>query len=378
MKNRFRYHHLLHLLKEYDPEKGPFDRYMSRYFRDHKAIGSKDRKQIAQCSYDIMRHWILLHSIVKQPRFDEILDAYFDEKYKDPNVLANLSLAEQVSFPTFLWDMIEKQYPKEALDICRVLNERAPMTIRVNRVKIDPNDWIKNWATDLKIKRCSSDPCAIRILENVNLFARDDYRQGFIEVQDESSQRVASMVKVEPGQLFMDYCAGSGGKSLACAWKTEGKGQVYLHDIRAHILDEAKKRFKRAGIQNYQICLPKRKKLKTLWGKMDWVLADVPCSGTGTLRRNPDLKLRFSKKDLEELVEIQREIVAEALRYLKRNGSLVYATCSILAEENENQIAYFEEMLGLKCTQTLKILPRSGSGDGFFAACLQRGESNDQ
>ena len=377
MKNRFRYHHLLNLLKEYDHNKGPFDRYMSRYFRDNKAIGSKDRKQIAQSAYDIMRYWILLQKIAPQPKFDQILDTYFEEKHLDSNVISTLDPADSVSFPPFLWNKIHTEYGDKAYEICKVLNERAPLTIRVNRVKIDPNVWIQDYADDLKIKRCSSDPAAIRILENVNLFNRDDFRKGLIEVQDESSQRVADMIRVEPGQLLMDYCAGSGGKSLACAWKMEGQGQIFLHDIRGYILDEAKKRFKRAGIQNYQVCPPRRKKLKTILGKIDWVLVDVPCSGTGTLRRNPDLKLRFKEEDLEQLIAVQRKIVEEALPFLKRNGSIVYATCSILADENENQIAYFEKVLGLKCKQILKILPHSGSGDGFFAACLQRSETSD-
>ncbi len=121
-----------------------------------------------------------------------------------------------------------------------------------------------------------------------------EFKQGLFEVQDEGSQLIANLMDPTPGDQVMDYCAGSGGKTLAFAPKMQHRGQIYLHDIRPWALDEARKRLKRAGIQNAQVVLPEDPKLNKLRGKMDWVLVDAPCTGSGTFRRNPDMKWKFS------------------------------------------------------------------------------------
>jgi 16S rRNA C967 or C1407 C5-methylase (RsmB/RsmF family) len=185
---------------------------------------------------------------------------------------------------------------------------------------------------------------------------------------------IADLVEAKSGQRGLDYCSGSGGKTLAIAPKMGGKGELYLHDIRAYSLKEAVLRLRRAGIQNAQILPPDHATLKKLPGKMDWVLIDAPCSGTGTLRRNPDMKWKIDKAMIDRLVEEQRTIVKDALKYVKPEGRLVYATCSILPEENEAQVEFFISQLGLKLEkEPLKLLPQANGPDGFFGAVFKIG-----
>jgi 16S rRNA C967 or C1407 C5-methylase (RsmB/RsmF family) len=150
----------------------------------------------------------------------------------------------------------------------------------------------------------------------------------------------------------------------------KGRGQLYLHDIRAWVLQEARRRLRRAGIQNSQIVTEPRQ-LTPLEGRMDWVLVDAPCSGTGTLRRNPDAKWRLQSEAVKRLVEQQREIVGQSVKYLRKNGRLVYATCSLLPEENEEQLAFFTKEFGLKpLGLPFQTHPEEGGMDGFFVAQL--------
>jgi 16S rRNA (cytosine967-C5)-methyltransferase len=172
------------------------------------------------------------------------------------------------------------------------------------------------------------------------------YKKGLFEVQDEASQIVADHVEVQPGDLVLDYCAGGGGKTLAFAHRMKGKGQIFMTDTRyapkangegSKLVSEAKERLRRAGIQNAQQLVPDHPHLtEHLRGKFDWILLDVPCSGTGTMRRHPELKYKYMDLSaLRELVQLQREIVDAAVPFLKLNGGhLVYSTCSVLQEEN--------------------------------------------
>ena len=153
----------------------------------------------------------------------------------------------------------------------------------------------------------------------------------------------------------------------------QGKGQLYLHDIRPHILVEAKKRLNRAGIQNMQIIQPEDLKKKNLLGKMDWVLVDAPCSGSGTLRRNPDMKWKLDLKNLENTVSLQKEIFAKALTFVKPKGHIVYATCSIFPLENENQLEYFLKEFPVKLVGSpFKSFPSRNGMDGFYSVVLQK------
>lgn len=169
-----------------------------------------------------------------------------------------------------------------------------------------------------------------------NLFKLVEFKKGHFEVQDEASQLLAMRVDAKPKQTILDYCAGSGGKTLAFAPFMHNSGQIYLHDIRKSVEIQAKQRLRRAGVQNAQFHHDKMRLRKLLKGRCDWVLLDVPCSGSGVLRRNPDLKWKFSSERLEEMRKVQELILDESRWFMKSDGSskLVYCTCSILPEEN--------------------------------------------
>ena len=191
-----------------------------------------------------------------------------------------------------------------------------------------------------KIRRfpCKFSPCGIEFHKRINFFELEEFKAGFFEVQDEGSQLMADLVDAAPGQSVLDYCAGSGGKTLAFAPKMQEKGQIFLHDIRPFALQEARKRLRRAVIQNAQIVLPDHQNLKRLKKKMHWVLVDVPCTGTGTMRRNPDMKWNFTRETLERLMGQQRTIFEKALSFMRPDGRIVYATCSLLKESKSGSV----------------------------------------
>ena len=217
-------------------------------------------------------------------------------------------------------------------------------------------------------------PYGILFSKREPLFSLPEFRDGFFEIpKDEGSQLVASLIQAKSGDQILDYCSGSGGKALAFAPGMGGKGQVYLHDIRLPALAQAKQRLKRAGVQNVQFLPPGHLKLPQLKNKMNWVLADVPCSGSGTLRRNPEMKWKIDQALLDRLTEEQRTIFGEALAYLHPEGKIVYATCSVLPEENLDQVKYFIDKFNLQLEgEPLSILPTEGGMDGFFAAVFRK------
>ena len=268
--------------------------------------------------------------------------------------------------------LLEVHYGKEqATALCLINNQNAPTTIRVNPLKTSRAALIERWQSLYSFSPTTHSPWGIVFKEKTNLLALPEFKEGLFEIQDEGSQLVADMVGAEVGQQVLDYCAGSGGKALAFAHKLAGKGQIYLHDIRPTALAKAKIRLRRAGIENAQFQCH-----KSLKGKMDWVLVDVPCSGLGTLRRNPDLKWKWTPELVARLVQEQRTIFAEALQYVKKGGYIVYATCSILPQENEEQLVYFLQNFPLAQTKIFKSLPTENGMDGFFAAAFQMKGSN--
>ncbi|MCH9629268.1 MAG: Ribosomal RNA small subunit methyltransferase B [Chlamydiia bacterium] len=353
----FRKHHLLQILAKYDETALPADLLLRNYFKINKAIGANDRRVISEKIYHLIRNRAILDYHLKKPlTWEKRLDLNLDlsqvvkDKAIPPHIRANL--------PKALFEALTKSYGEDkALHIAQILNEQAPTTGRINPAKTTRDKVLKRIEGSTP---CPQSPYGFYLPGRVNLFALPEFKEGLFEIQDEASQLIADLVDAKPGDHVLDYCAGAGGKSLAFAHKLEGKGQIYIHDIRERVLLEAKKRFKRAGIQNAQTWNdPKR--------LMDWVLVDAPCSGTGTLRRNPDLKWKFSNQMVEELVQKQREIFDEALKTTKQY--IVYATCSILEEENEAQVAYFLEKHGLTLVHPpFKTLPISGGMDGFFGA----------
>jgi 16S rRNA (cytosine967-C5)-methyltransferase len=370
----FRQNHLLQILCSWEREYSPLDFFLSTYFKKHKCLGSHDRKEIAETIFRLIRFKGLLDQFIPSPKSWEKRLAALQTISLNPSDHKDLPAHIRVSFPKFLFDLLLKGYGEEnALSLCSILNQKAPQVIRANTHLISREALIAKWKDTFQVTACKQSDVGIQFLQRTSLFHLDDFKKGLFEMQDEGSQLIASEVAAKPGMHVLDFCAGSGGKSLAFAPQMNGSGQIYLHDIRDSILHQAKKRFKRAQIQNVQFIPYKHKNLKRLKGKMDIILLDVPCSGTGTLRRNPEQKWHFTPEKLERLIQTQREICHEAIQYLKPGGKLIFATCSVLQEENEDQVVYITSNLPLTLVkEPTHLFPRENGNDGFFSATFQR------
>jgi len=337
MSQAFRKYHILQLAQMWEERPFPLDRLMSNYFRANRAIGSKDRKAISRVLYTLFRHKGIIDAQIEPPyTWEKRVECAQNLPTLSQEEMDKLPEHVQVSFPKNLFDLIKKSYPKKVTEICTILNERAPFCIRTNTLKTDRDKLIQD-LDNLHTHKGELNSEAIYISTSINIFTLPLFKEGHFEVQDEGSQYVASQIDIHPGQLVLDFCAGSGGKSLAIAPKMQRKGQLFLHDVRKRAFIEAKKRLHRAGIQNAQLI----QNLDTFKQRVDVLILDVPCSGTGTLRRNPDLKWKFTEQTLSELITKQREIFAKALPFAKKGARIYYITCSLLQEENEEQIDYF-------------------------------------
>jgi 16S rRNA (cytosine967-C5)-methyltransferase len=371
----FRKYHILKLLETFDLKSFPLDLHIHNYFRANKALGSKDRAEVAETSYGIIRWLALLDYLIgATPTWLQRLECYQD--LDSEKILNKSAIPEhiQVSFPKFLFDLIVASHGKQqGKSLCFESNYPAPTTVRINPLKTSRNEMLQRWKKEYEVSPCQLAEYGIIFHKKINFFTLPEFKAGLFEVQDEGSQLLSQLMQVEPGQLVMDFCSGSGGKTLAFAHRMQNKGQIYLHDIRKHILIEAKKRLKRAGIQNAQIVEYDSPKLAKLKKKMDWVLVDAPCSGTGTLRRNPDMKWRFDEETVPRLVGQQRSIFEKALSFLKPDGKIVYGTCSLLNPENAEQTSHFLKTYNLSIEgKPFTSLPTRDGMDGFYGAVFAR------
>ncbi|MEX1012942.1 MAG: RsmB/NOP family class I SAM-dependent RNA methyltransferase [Waddliaceae bacterium] len=369
----FQKFHLLKVLEEYESQNLPLDRTVHLYFRAHKALGSKDRAYIAETAYFMMRWKSLLDYCSQQSDWESRLA--FVESFDLKQSLENSAIPMHIraSFPKELYERIVDSHPEIGHQLCLDSNEKAPTCIRVNSLKTSRDALLALWKEKYNLSPSLQSPLGIYIHEKMNFFQLPEFKQGLFEVQDEGSQLLADLVQAKPGDHILDYCAGSGGKTLAIAPKMKQKGQLWLHDIRPWALEEAKKRMKRAGVQNAQILLPDDNKQKKLKSKCDIVLVDAPCSGTGTLRRNPDMKWRFSIAMLEQLISLQRVIFEKALSFVKPGSQIVYGTCSLLKEENQSQKEHFLATYPIKQVgEEFITMPTPGGTDGFYGVVFEK------
>lgn len=372
MKYTFPEHHLFTLLKRFDNQYLPLDLFLSQYFRAHKALGANDRRLISESVYGMTRWKLLLdhlidHNATWEKRY-AIYRTFQPTNYQSVN---SIPLHIRVSFPKELFDLLLKAYGAErASYLATLCNTAAPTTIRINPLKTTRDALLLLWKNTYDISPCKQSAYGITFKKRAPLMALPEFKAGLFEMQDEASQLVSELVNPSPTDQVLDYCAGSGGKTLAFAHKMEGKGQIYLHDIRPHILDKAKKRLARAGIENAQFLSGDLSQLKK---KMDWVLVDAPCSGTGTLRRNPDQKWKFSLDHFQKQIKLQRQIFEKALSFVKPGGKIIYATCSLLKEENEDQLNHFLKVHPIEMVGSPFIShPTFGGMDGFFSVTFQK------
>jgi len=375
MRLTFREYHLFALLKQFENQYLPLDTFLNQYFRAHKALGSKDRAMILESVYGMTRWQLLLDHLANgKPSWEKrwsIFHAFQPNNYLFAN---HLPLNVRLSCPKVLFDRLLAAYgEKKTIEICQTLNTQAPLCVRANPLKTERDKLFEMWSDQYEVSKTEHSPLGIQFKKRVPLRGLPEFRSGFFEVQDEASQLVSALVKAQPKQQILDYCAGAGGKTLGFAPNMQNQGQVYLHDIRPAVLIQAKKRMQRAGIQNVQFLDPLHAQLVKIKKRMDWVLADVPCTGTGTLRRNPDQKWKFHDQLLERLISQQRTIFEKALSFLKPEGKIVYATCSILHEENQAQVDHFLQTYPVKLEEPpFQSLPTPNGMDGFFAATFSK------
>jgi 16S rRNA (cytosine967-C5)-methyltransferase len=408
-----------------DGIKKPADALVAEFFRGRRYIGSKDRATIASLFYFIIRRKAALSWLAHQsqhaasPRVLTMLGAAFhqsldlaavealhgQDKYAPapltPTEKAMLGAALQrglsdpampphirTNTPEWLHAKITEAYEDTAPALLDALMEEAPIDIRVNTLKAAP----KQLTHALKkegihhANPMTYAPNGLRLKKREALFALQSFRDGWFEVQDEGSQLVAAFVDAQPKQRIIDFCAGAGGKTLAIAAHMNNTGRILAFDVHSNRLEEAAKRFRRAGVHNAETKLITSEtdgSIKRHKRSADWVLVDAPCTGTGTWRRSPDLKWRTTEADLAELVALQRRILASAARLVKEGGTLVYATCSLLPEENSEQIAWFlsenpdfnpspASLASLPAAASFQLTPSTHGTDGFFVARMQR------
>ncbi|MBI3832558.1 MAG: RsmB/NOP family class I SAM-dependent RNA methyltransferase [Planctomycetes bacterium] len=308
-------------------------------------------------------------------------------------------MALRRSLPDFIAARLIAEYGREAGALAAELSERPPLTLRVNTLKTQPEDILD----ELRQARIPAESTAladagINAMAWFNVFATPYFQQGMVEVQDEASQLAAELVAPAPKTLVVDFCAGAGGKTLALGALMKNRGKLVALDPNRERLLELRKRARRAGLDNVQAlelpadpAAPWPRELKGLIGKAARVLVDAPCTGTGALRRKPEPRWRLKEEDLERLAAKQEALARKAMELVLPNGRLIYATCSLLEEENERvverllsdgdfSLVPLKEFLGRERAERiadpsghfLKLLPHRHGTDGFFGAVLRR------
>lgn len=379
--NRVRYlENALHLFehsRKTDTPHLPLDLFLRRYFQAHKFLDEKDRAWISSTTYEVYRWRGLVDHLTPAPHtwVNRLRTFFTSDRWRSQTQNKKLPHHVRCSFPKELYARLEGSLgTKAAFEVCNVQNEAAMTFLRVNTAKA-PRDKVYAFlsANSVPVEKTLASKTGLLLTTKQKLLDLPEYKLGYFEIQDESSQLIAQQVDAQPGDLVMDFCAGSGGKTLCIAPPMMNRGHVYLHDNRDTVLFDARARMRRAGIKNYTLLPPGHPLMLKLRGRMDWVLVDAPCSQTGALRRNPDMKWTYSDDRLWKWVANQREIFETSLKYLKDSGKIVYATCSTLEEENAHQVRFFCERFGLYLSQPpLHALPQSKGMDGFFCAVMER------
>lgn len=402
----------------------PADAKLGEFFRNHRELGTKDRAFVAESVYGVLRRLRYLSAVTANEAGDpddarklilawllrvegksiRELEPILTEQQKEwavqikAKITENLPMAVQADVRDWLWDKLVSQYGEElALTICRSMFDQASLDLRVNTIKATREEVLakmqaENTVKDNVIAPTPFSPIGIRMGAKLNISKHVLFEAGKIEVQDEGSQLLAYLVAPKRGQMVADFCAGAGGKTLAIGALMKNTGRLYAFDISEKRLHNLGQRLKRSGLSNLHaqvITSEADPKLKRLNSKFDRVLVDAPCSGFGTLRRNPDLKWRFEAKDIAELNVKQAAILARASKLTKEGGRLIYATCSLLVDENEAIAEAFlsansdfvlvpantvlaQQQIQLDTGNYLKLLPHLHGTDGFFAAVFER------
>lgn len=402
------------------PGTAPADAVLKTFFREHGDLGARDRSVVAETVYAMLRRRRLLEHMapgasVRQytllglarlmgwsaSQLDPALgrgESQWLADFKTRNA-APLPLAVEADLPDWVVDRLAPKLGEaQLLELGRALQRAAPLDLRVNTLKLRRDEALATFRKEgIDAKATPYSPLGIRLPEKIALTRHPLFMSGAIEVQDEGSQLLGLVTEARRGEMVVDFCAGAGGKALLIGAQMQSTGRVYAFDTSEKRLSNLTPRLKRSGLSNLfpvRIDSENDSKVKRLAGKINRVLVDAPCSGLGTLRRNPDLKTRQAPQGVLELVAKQTAILASAARLVKPGGRLVYATCSLLEEENESVAQAFLaaqrdftlldsrdvlQRLNIELPAEpastgpwLRLWPHIHQTDGFFAAIMER------
>ena len=396
----------------------PADAVVSAFFRQHRTLGQRERHALAETTYAVLRRRLLLQHLAQsgsgalerrlavlawQGEASALRAALGPQEQRwlaEVQAIDRASLPDKLrhNLPDWLAGALREQAGEDFWPLVASLEQPAPLDLRVNLLKMKRDEARRALAdAGLAAEPTPYSPWGLRLDGKPALNRLELFTSGAVEVQDEGSQLLALLTDPKRGEMVVDFCAGAGGKTLALGAVMRNSGRLYAFDTSGHRLAALKPRLARSGLSNVhpvQIVHERDERIKRLAGKIQRVLVDAPCSGLGTLRRNPDLKWRQSPRSVAELQAKQQAILAGAARLLAPGGRLVYATCSLLAAENEQAVAAFDAAhasefeplpvapLLAACGVTdadalvagpcLRLWPHRHRTDGFFAAVWQR------
>jgi 16S rRNA (cytosine967-C5)-methyltransferase len=391
---------------------GPADEALSAYFRQHRSLGPKERAFVAEATFAVLRRRRSLEAAagsaapaalvaaaamrvlgLSARALEGLIDGTLAQRARAFRAEV-LPGAARADLPDWLWErLVAERGADEALRISQAMLNAAPLDLRVNLARVGREEALAQLAADgIEAAVTPYSPAGLRLVGKPPVNRHPLFKDGLIEVQDEGSQLLAWLLAPRRGEMVADYCAGAGGKTLAVAMLMRGSGRIYAMDVSARRLAALAPRAARAGITSVHTIVLSGDgdvRAKRLAGKLDRVLVDAPCSGFGTLRRNPDLKWRHAPAAISQLAAKQRGILAAACRLVKPGGRLVYATCSVLREENEAIAERFQashpHFAPLSCSELLagqrialdtgpflRLWPHLHGTDGFFAAAFER------
>ena len=349
------------------------DKVIEKIGKTNRQFGSRDRRALAGCLYGVVRNLRKLQAHADS--YDEVIDLFLES---NGNVdTANMSPAERHSVSDALFARMEKELGADATEaLLNSMDSQADVFIRPNTLKTDQASLLRELELDGYELGEMKEPYGCLVLkERKNLFVSDAYKSGKLEVQDVGSQCLPPILDPQPGDRVIDACAGAGGKTLQMAAMMRNKGKLIAMDIHQWKLDELRKRARRAGVDVVETKLIENtKSIKRLHGSADKLLLDVPCTGTGVIKRKPDTKLKYTTEEHEDLIETQQQILQSYSKMLKPGGQMLYATCSIFPSENEEQIEKFLNAAkgDWKFDKKMNISPVDYNSDGFFAALLTK------
>lgn len=393
----------------------PADAVVSRYFREHRELGHADRAFVAETVFAVLRRGRSLEARCagklsdrnrllvalavtrgwSQRELAPVLKASEEEWLAAAKALPESEMppAVRCDLPDWLYNALEAQFGADEVEkLAHALNLPAPLDLRVNTVKTNREAVLERLAADdIAAVPGPLSPLSIRLREKPALAKHPLFLDGAFEVQDEGSQLLGYLLEPKRGEMVVDFCAGAGGKTLLLGALMKNTGRLYAYDVSDKRLANLKPRLARSGLSNVhpaRIEHERDTKIKRLAGKVDRVLVDAPCSGLGTLRRNPDLKWRQSEASVAELTTKQASILDAAAKMVRPGGRVVYATCSLLTAENEAIVeAFLAQHPEFNLTPAsavlakqgiavdgdyLRLLPHRHNTDGFFAAILDK------